>query len=75
MSFIINYTNKQLMIHFSHIVEKVGVEIIADDNSEVDSFSIDNQEFINYYLPLDKGNYQIKIIEGSNEYVKLIIVN
>jgi len=75
MSFIINYMNKHLMIHFSHIVEKAGVEIISDDNSEVDSFSIRNQDFINHYLPLEKGNYQVKIIEGDDENIKSIIVN
>ena len=75
MPFIINYMNKHLMIHFSHIVEKAGVEIFSESNKEIDSFSIRNQEFVNYYLPLEKGSYQVKITERDEENIKSIIVN
>ncbi len=75
MSFIINYMNHHLMIHFSHIVEKAHVEIIAENNQEIESFTIRNQEFVNFDLPLEKGNYHIKIVEGSEENIKSIIVN
>jgi hypothetical protein len=64
------------MIHFSHIVEDAGVEILTESNQEIDSFNIKNQEFVNHYLPLEKGSYQIKITERDKEInIKSIIIN
>lgn len=75
MSFIINYINQHLMIHFSHIVEMASVEVIAENSQEVKSFQIKNQEFVNFNMPLEKGNYTVKIVKGKEEIIKSIIVN
>lgn len=75
MSFIINYINQHLMIHFSHIVFKAYVRILTENNQEVESFQIKNQEFANFNVPLEKGNYLVKIVEGKEEIIKSIIVN
>jgi hypothetical protein len=63
------------MIHFSHIVFKAYVRILTENNQEVESFQIKNQEFANFNVPLEKGNYLVKIVEGKEEIIKSIIVN
>ncbi|MCF8298783.1 MAG: hypothetical protein K9J13_14640 [Saprospiraceae bacterium] len=67
--------NKHLMIHFSHIVRDAKVGIYNENNIEIEAFHVENMEFVNINLPLEKGNYQVKITEGNKETVKLIIVN
>ena len=74
MSFIINYMNNHLMIHFSSIIEKANVQILNENSLEIKSFRIINQDFANFNLPLEKGNYQVKIVEKNSESLKSIIV-
>lgn len=75
MSFIINYMNKQLMIHFSDIVVDGKIQILNIDNEILKVFPIQNKEFVNLYFPLEDGIYHIKISEGRTENMKSIIVN
>lgn len=63
------------MIHFSHIVEDAVIKILNEQNMEIKTFYIKNVDFVNFNLPLEKGNYMIKVVEQEKETIKSIIVN
>lgn len=75
MSFIISYIHSQLMIHFSYVVDKADVVILNSENVQLNSFLINNQDFVNLKLPLNQGIYHVKVVEQEKETIKTIIVN
>ena len=75
IALIINYMHQHLIIHFSEVVDKAVVKIFTEDNRQIDSFNVENEDFIYYHLPLEKGSYQVKITKQHIESIKSIIVN
>jgi len=76
MSFIINYINRHLMIHFSDIMNSAEIIITNDDSSElIKKVYVENKEFVNLKLNLKKGCYNIRIVSKTEENTKSIIVN
>ena len=75
MSYLINYINGVLFIHFSEMVQKANIVIFNAQKQEIKSLSVQQIDFVKLKINLSKGNYKVKVTEGGSILMKSLIVN
>ncbi len=75
--YIINIVEKSVLITFNEVVEKGIIEVwrVVGESAAIYTKEIQNSNFENLPLNLDKGKYRFEIIIDGQQISKIININ